>query len=120
MSVEYAVFVRKLLNEEGGGYFADVPDLPGCMSDGETPAEALENVEDAIGSWIEAAREDGRPIPEPSRPEDYSGKWLQRVPKSLHMRLAEQAKIEGVSLNMLTVTLLASGLGMKEGQRGVE
>lgn len=63
----YKVELTPLTQAEGGGYFAVVPDLPGCMSDGETPEEALENVQDAIACWIEAAREMGRAIPAPQR-----------------------------------------------------
>lgn len=44
-----------------------MPDLPGCMSDGDTPEDALTNGRDAIAAWIKAAREMGRPIPEPTR-----------------------------------------------------
>lgn len=61
----HKVVIEPLSAEDGGGFLATVPELPGCMSDGETPAEALANVEDAIGCWIEAAREMGRTIPEP-------------------------------------------------------
>lgn len=64
--LRYPVFVSPLPPEDGGGFLATVPDLPGCMSDGETPQEALSNVQDAIESWIEAARDMGRDIPEPS------------------------------------------------------
>lgn len=64
---DYEVRIRPLSPEEGGGYFATVPELPGCMSDGETPQEALENVYDAVICWIEAAREMGRQVPEPKR-----------------------------------------------------
>jgi antitoxin HicB len=63
---EYAIVIAPLSEEDGGGYVATVPDLPGCMSDGETEAEAIENVHDAIACWIEAAQENGRAIPEPS------------------------------------------------------
>jgi antitoxin HicB len=62
----YHVEVRPLSPEEGGGFLATVPDLPGCMSDGETEEEARANVQDAIECWIEAAVELKRPIPEPS------------------------------------------------------
>ena len=65
--LEYSVLVEPLTLDEGGGYAATVPDLPGCMSDGETPEDALTNVRDAIAAWIEAAREMGRPNPEPTR-----------------------------------------------------
>ena len=65
--LEYSVVVEPLPMEDGGGFIATVPDLPGCMSDGETPEEALGNVRDAIAAWIEAARELGRLVPRPSR-----------------------------------------------------
>ncbi len=64
---DYEVSVRPLSPEDGGGYLARVPDLPGCMSDGETPEEALANAYDAIACWLEAAAEMGRAIPAPSR-----------------------------------------------------
>jgi antitoxin HicB len=63
---EYAVTVQPLPSELGGGYYALVPDLPGCMSDGESPQEAFTNAQDAIACWIEAAHEIGRPVPEPT------------------------------------------------------
>ena len=53
---------------DGGGYIASVPDLPGCMSDGETPEEALRNVQEAIASWIQAAKGWQQDIPNPSPP----------------------------------------------------
>ena len=68
-SLQYPVTIEPLSAEDGGGFVALVRDLPGCMSDGATPAEALANVEDAIACWIEAARELGRPIPAPTRGE---------------------------------------------------
>ena len=44
MALEYPVRIERLADSDGGGYLATVPDLPGCMSDGETPEEALKNV----------------------------------------------------------------------------
>lgn len=66
-ALEYHVIVEPLSAGDGGGYLASVPDLPGCMSDGETPEEALANVRDAIEAWKEGAREMDREIPKPSR-----------------------------------------------------
>ena len=63
----YSIVVEPLPPEEGGGFVATVPDLPGCMSDGETPEEALVNVQDAIAAWIEAAHDLGHVVPPPSR-----------------------------------------------------
>ena len=65
--LEYPVVVEPLAAEDGGGFLALVPDLPGCMSDGDTPEEAILNVRDAIRTWIDAARTMGRTIPAPSR-----------------------------------------------------
>ncbi|CDN46977.1 type II toxin-antitoxin system HicB family antitoxin [Neorhizobium galegae] len=64
--LRYPVLVSPLLPEDGGGFLATVPDLPGCMSDGETPQDAISNVQDAIESWIEAAHDVGRDISQPS------------------------------------------------------
>ena len=66
MTYRYRIALRPLSAAEGSGWLAEVPELPGCMSDGETPHEAVENVMDAIACWIEAAEEDGRPVPAPA------------------------------------------------------
>ncbi|WP_375465658.1 type II toxin-antitoxin system HicB family antitoxin [uncultured Methylobacterium sp.] len=63
----YPVVISPLTADDGGGFAATVPDLPGCLSDGETPEEALINVRDAIAAWIEMARELGHAVPAPSR-----------------------------------------------------
>lgn len=61
--MDYAVVVTRMPDEDGGGYLARVPDLYGCMSDGDTPEEAVSNAKLAILDWIEVAREAGREIP---------------------------------------------------------
>ncbi|HEY9010178.1 MAG TPA: type II toxin-antitoxin system HicB family antitoxin [Devosia sp.] len=66
-SLSYPVIVSPLTEEDGGGFLATVPDLPGCMSDGETPSEAIENVQDAIEEWLDLARKLGREIPSPTK-----------------------------------------------------
>jgi predicted RNase H-like HicB family nuclease len=63
---EYPIIIEALSNDDGGGFLATVPDLPGCMSDGETREEAARAIEDAILAWIEEAKRMGRPIPTPS------------------------------------------------------
>ncbi len=52
-------------SEEDDGYIADIPDLEACSAFGETPSEALEQVEIAKQAWLEAARNNGKPIPRP-------------------------------------------------------
>ena len=87
-----------------------VPDLPGCIADGETVDEALAEARDAFDAWVMAEKEDKGRLP---APKTYSGQFVQRLPKTLHMRLAERARSEGVSLNQLAATLLAEGLASR-------
>lgn len=110
---EYQFTIHELATDDGGGFLIEFPDLPGCMSDGETVEEAVINGSDAVQCWIAAAKAIGREIPEPGDIESQSGKWVQRVPKSLHARLTKQAKREHVSLNTLVVSILSESLGFK-------
>lgn len=104
-----------LFPAEEGGYVVEIPDLPGCISQGETMEEALMMILDAKTAWIETALEDGIEIPEPSRgTEDYSGKLNIRIPKSLHRNLTEKAKEDRVSLNQYINYQLARGVGYKK------
>jgi len=64
---DYPLIVEPLAEEDGGGFVARAPDLPGCMSDGETPEEAVINARDAVLAWIEAAHDVGHEVPQPSR-----------------------------------------------------
>lgn len=116
IQADYPFAIRSLTSAEGGGYLIEYPDLPGCLSDGETVEEAIANGRDAQAGWIAAMREAGRPVPPPGAEPgtDYSGKWVLRTPKSLHRSLADRARREGVSLNTLAVALLAEGLGHRQ------
>lgn len=118
----YTHVISPIPPEEGGGFLISFPDLPGCMSDGETIEEAIHNGRDAFLAWISAQADMEREIPRPSYrvPETetpMSGKFVQRVPKSLHAKLAVLAKQEGVSLNTLVLTFIAEGVGMREEKR---
>ncbi|MCS7219261.1 MAG: type II toxin-antitoxin system HicB family antitoxin [Thermus sp.] len=101
-----------LVPEPEGGFTALVPDLEGCVSVGETEEEALANLEEARQLWIETAYEHGDEIPLPSSAKEYSGRILVRMPKSLHRRLDEEARAEGISLNQLIVSLLSERLSL--------
>ena len=103
----YLVEVR----HDEDGWFAKVPELPGCMTYADTFEELGPMIEDAKRGWIEDALEHGDPVPEPRTAEDFSGKFNLRVPKSLHRDLARTAEEEGVSLNQLVVTALARSVG---------
>ena len=113
----YSASVHRLSEGDGGGFLAEIPDLPGLMADGETIGEAVEDAYAAAEEWIAARMEEDREVPAPSLIGDFSGKWVQRVPKTLHWKLTEKAKREGVSLNQLVTFLIAHGLGQKEAGR---
>ena len=92
-----------------GVYTVSFPDLPGCLTCGETYEDAIRNAEDAKREWIAAAMKEITEIPEPDTLEDYSGQFKIRMPRSLHRHLAQQAKREGVSMNQYCVYRLSQG-----------
>ena len=112
--IDYPFEIRPLSKEEGGGYSITFPDLPGCYSDGATPEEAIKNGRDALESWLAVVREFGDKLPKPFS--NASGRFVQRVPRSLHAQLITQAKIEGVSLNTLVVSIVSQGLGQRQAE----
>ena len=112
IDLEYPFEIRPLSKEEGGGYSITFPDAPGCWSDGATPEEAIANGRDALQAWLSVAREFGDEISKPFT--SASGRFVQRVPRSLHAQLIARAKTEGVSLNTLVVTLVAQGMGRRQ------
>lgn len=90
-----------------GGYAAYFPELPGCITMGETIEEAAANAIDAKRVWLEAALQENIEIPLPEKPDKYSGQFKLRVPKALHKLLSQHAKREGISMNQYCVYLLA-------------
>ncbi|MDD4768083.1 MAG: toxin-antitoxin system HicB family antitoxin [Desulfotomaculaceae bacterium] len=110
LNLNYEIKIRKLTSEEGGGWFVEIPLLPGCISDGETPEEAIFNINDAKKCWVETCLELGRPVPEPLTG-DFSGQLRIRMPKSLHRILSEKAREENISLNQYINYQLARGVG---------
>ena len=94
-------------DQEEGGYVVSYPDLPGCITCGDTIEEAMNNAKDAEKAWIEAALEEGMEINEPDSIEDYSGQFKLRIPKTLHRTLALRARKEEISMNQYCVYLLS-------------
>ena len=94
-------------DREEGGFVVSFPDLPGCITCGETLENAIANAADAKKTWIEAALEEGVEIPEPNSLQDYSGQFKLRMPRSLHRSLAEHSQREGISMNQYCVYLLS-------------
>ena len=94
-------------DKDEGGFVVTYPDLPGCISCGETIESAVANAIDAKEVWLEAAIEEGIEINEPDSLDDYSGQFKLRIPKSLHKSLAEHSQREGISMNQYCVYLLS-------------
>ena len=94
-------------DKDEGGFVVSFPELPGCITCGETVESAVANALDAKKAWLEAAVEDGIEIHEPDSLEDYSGQFKLRIPRSLHRSLAEHSKKEGISMNQYCVYLLS-------------
>ncbi|GAP12845.1 uncharacterized conserved protein [Longilinea arvoryzae] len=118
-NIEYYLglpYTRELIPEASGIWFARVKELPNCMSQGNSPEEALHNLNDAMYGWIKGELEDGEPIPEPREEEEYSGKFNTRVPKALHRKLVEAADRDRVSLNQWINTALAEAVGESTAQ----
>jgi antitoxin HicB len=104
----YAVEIEQ---DEDGTWTAAVPDLPGAVAAAAGPVEAIAEVGDAIDAWIEAARAHGATVPPPTPAADrFSGRFVVRVPRSLHRAATQRAAREGVSLNTYCVTALTQAV----------
>ena len=112
---DYPFEIRPLTADEGGGFLISYPDFSDCISDGETVEEALKNGQDALKATIATLKSKALPVSTPNSGGIASGKFVARVPKTIHAQLATRARTEGVSLNTLVVTFIAQGLGRKEG-----
>jgi predicted RNase H-like HicB family nuclease len=114
LELPYRITIVHDRDEDGSeGFVAEVEELPGAISQGATPEEAVSRVYDAMAGWISVALEDGVEIPEPRDPDSYSGRFLLRLPRGLHAELARQAEREGVSLNQYIATMLAGAAGWR-------
>jgi len=107
LNLPYNIIVRHVIDESGTYYFARIQELPGCVSDGETVDEVFTNIYEAMEGWIETKIEAGFPVPMPVNIDNFSGKFVLRLPKSLHARLVAEAEKEGVSLNQYALYKLA-------------
>ena len=106
--------------EDENAWVASIPDLPGCNSFGTTVHDAVDNVQQAKELWMKSRFESGGEIPEPTDEDDFSGKFILRIPKLLHRTLAYQAQKQGASLNHYTSCLLAEGHPLHALQRSLE
>ena len=107
MKLPYNYIIQPVNDESGFYYYAHVLELDGCQSTGETFEEAYENLREVMEGWIEAKLEGGFEVPLPVGYDDFSGKFVVRIPKSLHYKLSVEDKQEGVSLNQYALYKLS-------------
>ena len=107
---EYQFTVRPLSKEEGGGDLVEYPDIPGCMSDGETIEEAIANGREALRDCVAVFHESGRKVPKPGI---EAAQWRQRLPRTLYSKLTVQAEKEGVSINSFVTAIIAEAIGAR-------
>lgn len=107
LSLDYTI---RLKENEDGTYFAEIEELIGCMTEGDTKEKALSMIEDAKKAWIEVALERKIVIPQPGK-DEFSGKLNIRLPRYVHRKLSYKAKQEGVSLNSFINATLSSAIG---------
>lgn len=107
LAMEYRL---EVIADPDGGYVIRYPDLPGCLTQIDHIDEVGPMATEIRELWMESAYDHGHDIPLPTYPEEYSGKFNLRLPRSLHRRLAEAAEADGVSLNQHVVALLSAGV----------
>jgi len=107
LSLPYSISIQRREDEDGICYLGKVLELDGCHSHGATKEEAFVNLQEALEGYLEVKLEYGDPIPEPLKTEGFNGKFLLRLPKSLHQRLFYEANKEGVSLNQYALYKLS-------------
>lgn len=107
-------YARMLIPDEQGGYAAEILEFPGCFAEGETADEAMQALERAAASWIQAALDQGQEIPSPCMHQGYAGKVALRLPRSLHRQATQFAARDGTSLNQFLVSAIAARIGAEE------
>src|SRR5438876_4532271 len=111
MALPYTVILRP---DDEGDYIARVDELQGCVAHGATSQDALTKLEEVKSLWITDCLESGDAIPEPATEVLPSGKWVERVPKTLHRKAIAAAKQENVSLNQFVTSLIAEAVGFRK------
>ena len=104
----YHIVIQYIPDESGPYYIATVQEFYGCMCRGATYTEAYEKIQAAMGEWIKVKLADGDLVPEPIDERQFSGRFVLRVPKTLHASLAMEAEREGVSLNQYVIYRLSA------------
>ena len=107
-------YARRLVPDETGGFVASILEFPGCIAEGDTPEEAMSNLDEAATSWVEVALANGYAFRDPIEYHGYNGKVALRLPRSLHRQVAELAELEVSSINQLLVMAISHYVSGKQ------
>lgn len=111
-------YTKVLRRDDEGDVVASIAELDGCIAHGSDEAEALRNLRDALAAWLESALDGGQAIPPPEIQEELpSGKFVVRLPRSLHQKLNRLAKRDDVSLNQVMVVAATEHLARQESRQ---
>ncbi len=106
-------YTRQIVQEDDGSWRAEITEFPGCFAAGDTDVEALTALADVAYAWVESMLATDQAIPSPAEENDYSGRLVLRMGKTLHQKAARCADVDGVSLNMFITNCLAECVGAK-------
>jgi len=109
---------RVFVPEEDGSVRGEIVEFPGCIATADSMVAAVDALEEVAESWLEASLANGSSVPEPLETTEYSGKLVLRLPKSLHAKAADAAKLDAVSLNQFIVTCIAESVGTRAARIG--
>lgn len=107
MKLPYTRLVQEITDESGHYFYGRILELDGCQSTSDTLDGLYKSLNEAMEGYLEVKLENNLPIPIPELSNNYSGKFVVRLPKSLHQKLAIEAAKEGISLNQLALYKLA-------------
>ncbi len=107
MELPYTRIIKEMNDESGHYYYGYILELDGCQSTGDSVDELMESLNDAMEGYFEVKIAKNLSVPLPQQDDEYSGKFIVRLPKSLHKRLSIEASNEGVSLNQWACYKLA-------------
>lgn len=105
-------WTTELRRNDDGSVFARIVELPGCMTEADTDADALDAIREALTMWLESELRRGHEIPTPHE-RRYSGTFSVRTSAWLHRLAAETAKRQGVSLNEFVNEAVAYAAGVR-------
>ena len=113
MNRNYAIVVYPFNTDKGVQWCAEFPDVKGCVGGGNTAEEAVREAYENLDFYLDSLAELGLPVPPANYKanEDYSGKYVVRMSKSLHRDVALMSEAEGISMNSFIVEAIAEKIG---------